>query len=190
MDLCALIYAATDKIQNTDFTYQHHHHHHEPQYPQGEQYEGIREKRLLSFGEVGEAHAEEDVDVYFLIAPQNIPGAGIIPRLEAMTTKAAGKPFIVINPSLTDRPSHSGIMGARGREERMAFADSFATAFCFETLHVKGLYKIEGGVGKAGHDAPWVLYRLEDNQDTNANINERREEYAPVRVSESEIDLR
>lgn len=43
---------------------------------------------------------------------------------------------------------------------------------------------------QAGHDAPWVLYRLEDNQDTNANVNERREEYKPVRVSESEIDIR
>jgi hypothetical protein len=43
---------------------------------------------------------------------------------------------------------------------------------------------------QAGHDAPWVLYRLEDNQDVNANINERREEYVPVRVSESEIEVR
>jgi hypothetical protein len=102
------------------------------------------------FGEVGEEVVEDDIDVYLLIAPQNIPGAGIIPKLEAMATKAAGKPFILINPSLADRPSHSGIMGARGREERMAFADSFATAFCFETLHVKGLYKIEGAVGKVG----------------------------------------
>lgn len=65
-----------------------------------------------------------------------------------MAKKAAGKPFILVNPNLADRPSHSGIMGARGREERMAFADSFATAFAFETLHVKGLYKIEGAVGK------------------------------------------
>lgn len=43
---------------------------------------------------------------------------------------------------------------------------------------------------QAGHDAPWVLYRLEDNQGINANINERREEYVPVRVSESEIEVR
>lgn len=79
---------------------------------------------------------------------QNIPGASILERLESMAKKAAGRPFILVNPALADRPSHSGIMGARGREERMAFADSFATVFAFQTLHVKGLYKIEGAIGK------------------------------------------
>lgn len=43
---------------------------------------------------------------------------------------------------------------------------------------------------QAGHDAPWVLYRLEENQDVISNLNDRREEYKAVRVSQDEIDIR
>lgn len=60
----------------------------------------------------------------------------------------------------------------------------------FASLSVSHVPEHKTKPKQAGHDSPWCLYRLEDNQDTIANVNERREEYVPVRVSEAEIEMR
>lgn len=46
-----------------------------------------------------------------------------------------------------------------------------------------------GAKGRAAHNQPYVIYRLKDNQDTLTNINERREEYEPTRVTEIEPEV-
>lgn len=78
------------------------------------------------------------------------------------------------------------LLQIRGREERGEFVKTFHDVFVFETQHDKGLFKIIGAKGRAGHNQPWVTYRLSDNQETLQNINERYEDYEPMRVSEQE----
>ncbi len=150
---------------------------------EGEDYAGAVGTKIV-FGEVGPHVVEEEDDVFLLIAPQNVVGVSIIPLLEEMAKKAGNRPFIVLNPRLYDVPSANNVMQIKGREERVAFAKSFTTAFHFETLHDKGLFKIVGAVGKAGHDQPWVQYRLLDNQEGLENVNDRWEVYEPVQVTE------
>jgi len=152
---------------------------------EGEEKEGVVGTQI-HFGEVGEHVVEEEDDVFILIAPQNVVGVSIIPLLEAMARKAGDRPFIVLNPSLRDRPSAGDVMQVRGREERMAFGKTFKTVFAFETQHDKGMFKINGAVGKAGHDQPWIRYVLIDNQEGLQNVNNRREVYEPVQVTERE----
>jgi hypothetical protein len=48
------------------------------------------------------------------------------------------------------------------------------------------MFKINGAVGKAGHDQPWIRYVLIDNQEGLQNVNNRREVYEPVQVTERE----
>eukprot|EP00952_Eustigmatos_sp_NYUAD-ZCMA_P010664 43592-Eustigmatos_ZCMA.PRE.1 len=45
----------------------------------------------------------------------------------------------------------------RGREERTTFLNTFKDVFMFRTEHDKGLFKIVGAWGKAGHDQPYVM---------------------------------
>jgi len=45
--------------------------------------------------------------------------------LEAMVKQAKGRPLVLVNPLLADRPSSNNVMQIRGRAERRAFADSF-----------------------------------------------------------------
>lgn len=152
---------------------------------EGEEKEGVVGTKIF-FGEVGEHEVEDEDDVFILIAPQNVVGSSITPLLEAMAKKAGDRPFILLNPSLKDRPSAGDVMQVRGREERMAFAKTFKIAFSFETLHEKGLFKINGAVGKHAHDQPWIRYVLVDNQAGLENINDRKEIYEPVQVTERE----
>jgi hypothetical protein len=50
-----------------------------------------------------------------------------VPSLAEMADVAAatGKVLILLNPSLADRPSSGGVMGVRGRQARIDFAQSF-----------------------------------------------------------------
>lgn len=62
-------------------------------------------------------------------------------------------------------------------------------SICVPSEHEKSLFKIVGAKGRAAHNQPYVIYRLKDNQDTLTNINERREEYEPTRVTEIEPEV-
>ena len=152
---------------------------------EGEENEGVVGTKVF-FDEVGEHVVEPEDDVFILIMPQNIVGVSILDYLEPMAKKVGNRPLILLNPNLKDRPSANNVMQIKGREERTAFVNTFKTAFAFETLHDKGLFKIVGAVGKAGHDQPFVEYRLIDNQELTRDVNERREEYQVVRVTEME----
>lgn len=64
----------------------------------------------VAFGEVSKEEAEADADVFVLIAPQNVVGNTIMTRLGEMTAaaEANGAAMVLVNPKLTDIPSHSG----------------------------------------------------------------------------------
>jgi hypothetical protein len=44
-----------------------------------------------------------DDDVCIVIAPQNVVGAEVTGLLEEMVVSAAGRPLVLVNPSLGDR---------------------------------------------------------------------------------------
>lgn len=55
--------------------------------------------------------------------------------LEDTVLAAAGRPLILVNPILGDRPSSNNVMQIRGRSERRIFSDSFVDIFNFRLLY-------------------------------------------------------
>jgi Domain of unknown function (DUF1995) len=45
---------------------------------------------------------------------------------------------VLVNPVLADVPSHSGVMGVRGRAERISFTESFEKAYHLRLLYFSG----------------------------------------------------
>jgi len=92
---------------------------------------------LVCFGAVGADEVGDDDDVLLVIAPQSMVGASIYEPLKEMADAAVsrGKALVLLNPLLQDRQSSSGVMGVRGRSERMAFADSFEEVYHFRLLY-------------------------------------------------------
>ena len=78
----------------------------------------------VRFGAVGADQVSADDDVFVVLAPQNMVGASIHDSLSEMCEAAGERPVILVNPILADRPSSSGVMGVRGRKERMDIADN------------------------------------------------------------------
>ncbi|KAK9861434.1 hypothetical protein WJX84_008393 [Apatococcus fuscideae] len=127
---------------------------------------------FVSFGQVS-ADQIDDSEYYILIAPQNVVGNTIMTNLQEMVDAAEdqGKSVILINPKLTDVPSSGGVMGVRGRKERMAFASSFDAAYHFRLLYLSSamMYPIMGALRHV-HGEPWQVYR-------RADTGRREEEY-------------
>ncbi len=92
---------------------------------------------FVSFGEVGPEECADGDDIFIVISPMNMVGASIIPRLQGMCEAAGERPVILLNPNLTDVPSAEGLMGVRGRKERLEFAASFEEVYHFRLLYRK-----------------------------------------------------
>ena len=92
---------------------------------------------LVRFGAVGAAEVAPDDDVLIVLAPQSMVGASIYPSLKAMADAATarGAALVLINPLLEDVQSSSGVMGVRGRSERIAFAASFERVYGFRNVY-------------------------------------------------------
>ena len=105
---------------------------------------------MVRFGAVGAAEVSPSDDVLLVLAPQSMVGASIYEPLRAMTeaAEAQGSAIILINPQLQDRQSSSGVMGVRGRAERLAFASSFEDIYTFRNIYsgTTFMYPILGGV--------------------------------------------
>lgn len=78
---------------------------------------------------------------------QALEGDAVRGRVQVEAAEDAKKQIVLINPLLGDMPSHSGIMGVRGREVRLQLADSFKPAYHFRLLYFSGsMYPIMGAV--------------------------------------------
>ncbi|CAM9543310.1 unnamed protein product [Discosporangium mesarthrocarpum] len=142
------------------------------------------EGEKIFFGEVGEDEVQAEDDVFIIISPQSMVGATIHVPLSRMVNAAAGRPFLLVNPSLRDRPSSGGLMSVRGREERMAFADSFKDVFNYRLVYPSSAsyYPIRGAVMKSGPRELYVVFERVDN--------EKGEEYTPLATFEQDPDGR
>ena len=74
-----------------------------------------------------------------VISPQSIAGYSIHQLLVDTVEEAAGRPVIIINPNLKDRPSSGGVMQVRGRGDRIAFAESFKDVYNFRLLYASSV---------------------------------------------------
>jgi Domain of unknown function (DUF1995) len=71
--------------------------------------------------------------------------------------ESQSKQMILVNPILKDLPSHSGIMGVKGREDRLKLASSFETVYHFRLLYRSGtFYPIQGALRQA-FGSPWQV---------------------------------
>ena len=85
-------------------------------------------------------------------------------HLEDLVKAAAGRPVILFNPILDDRPSSNNLMQVRGRAERQEFSESFQDIFALRLLYPSSggyMYPIRGMIGKKSFHSPWVLYSKE-----------------------------
>lgn len=135
-----------------------------------------RSEALIRFGQIGKDQVFPDDDLFIIIAPQNskyhrsdlsssltnIVGVGgmITQLLKEMIDAANGKPVILINPNLKDRPSSDNLMSTAGRGERIDFANSFQDIFSIKLIYPgnAGMFPIKGLLGKMNYNSPWVLY--------------------------------
>lgn len=118
---------------------------------------------FVRLGQLGADVVDEECNTYILIAPQNITGHSVVPLIKDMVEKAqamGNKRIIMVNPKLGDLPSSGGVMGIRGRDERMAFVDSFITAHHFRLLYIGiGPYPIMGALRHSHVDQTWDVYK-------------------------------
>ncbi|GMH33032.1 hypothetical protein BSKO_00866 [Bryopsis sp. KO-2023] len=135
---------------------------------------------FVAFGQVGSDQID-DFDHYILIAPQNVVGSTIMTNLTEMVDSAVArqKPIILINPILKDIPSSGGVMGIRGRKERMEMVASFEPAYHFRLLYRMGsFWPIKGALRRA-YGGEWELYKRVD-------LGKRQEEYQLMGLFEKE----
>lgn len=81
--------------------------------------------------------------------------------LEEMVQSARGRPLVLVNPSLGDRPSSNNVMQIRGRAERRLVQDSFRDIFVMRLLYPSSggyMYPIRGMLAKQSFHAPYVAY--------------------------------
>ncbi|BDA45931.1 probable adenylate kinase 5, chloroplastic [Coccomyxa sp. Obi] len=138
---------------------------------------------FVSFGNVGSDHLD-DSSYYVIVAPQNVVGSTIMTKLLEMADAAVEqrKTLILFNPLLKDLPSASGVMGVRGRKERMEFADSFVPAYHFRLLYSSSamMYPIRGALRHV-YGGPWEVFKRVD-------LGKRTEEYRFVGSFDREPD--
>lgn len=116
---------------------------------------------FVKFGEVGSQQIEEGCKYYILICPQNVVGSTIVTKMKEMVEKAeqSGKRVILFNPVLKDVPSAGGVMGVRGRKERMEFVETFVTAYHFRLLYYSGSFFPIVGALRYLYGGMWEVYK-------------------------------
>lgn len=120
-----------------------------------------RNEALVRFGAIGKDQVAPDDDIVIVIAPQNLVGGSLIPLLDEMIKELNGRPIILFNPLLNDRPSSNGLMNVRGRSERIEFQKSFMDIFTMRLLYPSSggyMFPIRGMVVNKDLDSAWCVY--------------------------------
>lgn len=167
---------------------------------EGEYNEGML-GTFVNFGAVGKEHVVNEVrdeitgeivqhqdDVFLVIAPQSMVGtdSSITPLLQEMVEAAgSSRPVILFNPDLIDKPSSAGQQSVRGRQQRIDFANSFETIFCFQNIYISGTsyFPILGAVTKVHPNEPWVAHQRREY--TADEAGDKGEIYVPVITGET-----
>ena len=149
---------------------------------------------LIAFGEVDASQVASEDEVFIVIAPQSMIGASVYEPLAGMVKAANGRPVVLINPRLKDRPSSGSLMSVGGRSERIAFAKSFVEIYHFRLLF-KGsqfMFPIRGALRyNVANSKMWTVFerdesRYEGVDPTDQNM--QAEVYRPLAVFPTEPD--
>ncbi|KAK1860606.1 hypothetical protein I4F81_003194 [Pyropia yezoensis] len=120
------------------------------------------------------AVAPDDAAVVVL-SPTNTTGAPVVDDVVAMAAAAAAvaaAPLVVLNGRLGDVASAGGVMGARGRAERLAFLASAARPFYLKLLYATGSrYPVRGALLRL-YPGPWTVWAHDADADTYEQIGE------------------
>eukprot|EP00242_Pyramimonas_sp_CCMP2087_P014052 CAMPEP_0198210270 /NCGR_PEP_ID=MMETSP1445-20131203/20000_1 /TAXON_ID=36898 /ORGANISM="Pyramimonas sp., Strain CCMP2087" /LENGTH=348 /DNA_ID=CAMNT_0043884289 /DNA_START=102 /DNA_END=1148 /DNA_ORIENTATION=+ len=114
---------------------------------------------FINLGEVGPEHVLPSDDVVIVYSPTSIVGSSIIPPLAAMCETIGDRPVILFNPRLTDVQSAEGIMGVRGRQERLDFEATFETVYHFRLLYNKPYHFPIYGALRKSYGKEWEVYK-------------------------------
>ena len=120
-----------------------------------------RPEAMIRLGTIGPDQIQDDDDVLIIICPQNVIGGILINLLDDMIKKANGRPVILFNPQLGDRPSSNNMMQIRGRAERRAIEASFIDIANLRILYPSSggyMFPIAGMVVKKDYSSLWVAY--------------------------------
>lgn len=140
----------------------------------------------IKLGNIG-ANEVDDADAFIIISPQNITGYSVLPLLEEMVKAAEeqSKPLIILNAKLRDVPSSAGVMGVRGRQERLDFISTFKTVYHFRLLFLgASIYPIMGAL-QYSWGKTWQVFRRDD---ITSDAGLRKEEYRLIGNFEEEPD--
>lgn len=139
--------------------------------------ENPRREAMIRYGQVGADQVADDDDVVIVISPQNVVGAMVIGLLDEMCVAARGRPVILLNPSLDDRPSSNNMMQVRGRSERRAIQDSFVDIFTVRLLYPSSggyMFPIRGLVMKKDYQSLWVVYNHNDVGEDACSVEDEK----------------
>jgi len=138
---------------------------------------------FVGLGQVGADQVDDETAVFILIAPQNVVNGAVIYELQEMVdaAEAKGKQILLVNPILKDVPSSGGMMGVRGRAERLSFTGSFVTAGHFRLLYKAGTFYPIVGALRYVYGGPWEIYKRVD-------ITRREEQYQLIGSYDEEPD--
>ncbi|KAK3266968.1 hypothetical protein CYMTET_24446 [Cymbomonas tetramitiformis] len=125
---------------------------------------------FINFGAIGGDEVDGTDDVVIVISPQSIVGYSIIPSLAEMCDAAGERPVMLFNPKLTDIQSSGGVMGVRGRSERLAWASQFEVVYHFRLLYNKPYHFPIYGALRKTYGGPWIVYK-------RLNLSRKEEEY-------------
>ncbi|GAB0493084.1 hypothetical protein MMPV_004356 [Pyropia vietnamensis] len=110
-----------------------------------------------------------------VLSPTNTTGAPVVDDVVAMAGAAAtvaAAPLVVLNGRLGDVASSGGVMGARGRAERMAFLAAAARPFYLKLLYATGSrYPVRGALLRL-YPGAWTVWAHDADADTYELIGE------------------
>jgi adenylate kinase len=140
---------------------------------------------LIAFGAVGAEHMDPADEVLLIIAPQSMVGASVYEPLSEMVMAAAGRPVVLLNARLQDRPSSGSLMRVGGRAERISFAESFVPIYHFRLLF-KGsqfMFPIRGALRyNLANSRSWTVFLRQDDKESLGAAPEEleTESYTPL----------
>ena len=73
--------------------------------------------------------------------------------------ESSKKQLVIFNPRLDDIPSANGVMGVRGRKERMEFVGTFTPVYHFRLLYVAGSFWPVMGALRYAMGGEWEIYK-------------------------------
>lgn len=88
---------------------------------------------------------DENDDAVIVVSPTNAVAMPVVNDVQDLLERARSRPVVIVNPRLSDVPSHSGVMQVSGRSDRIALLNSFEHIFMLRLLFRSGSVRCTNG---------------------------------------------